>query len=116
MSGPQRMHWALIHHVFRVGADAKKRAAVIYLRSVGRDRMLSAGTLTEMFGPTAAEAETAILASSRQTARELADLRGVSAETLRSQLKAAHAKMGTRTRSELVAQISRLQATIGRVG
>lgn len=88
---------------------------VIYLRNINEHRKLEPAILREMFGLTAAEAETTILASSGQTATDLAAIRGVSPETLRSQLKAAHAKMGTSTRSEMVALVTRLQVTIGRL-
>jgi DNA-binding CsgD family transcriptional regulator len=65
--------------------------------------------LTRLYGLTLAEAEIAIGIATGASTRELAQLRGTQAATVRSQIKAVMAKTSARRQSEVAAKINRLR-------
>ncbi len=62
----------------------------------------STNPVAKIFGLTVAEADVAELLVTGTPLGEIAEIRGVSLETIRTQSKRIHAKVGTRTRAELV--------------
>ena len=67
-----------------------------------RPASIAKDLLRTSFGLTAAEADVAALLAEAHSALEIADLRGVTRETIKSQIKILMSKMGTSRQSEVV--------------
>jgi len=78
------------------------RCALVIVHDLGGD-MGGAGPLQELFGLSGAEAAVAAELAKGRTPREIAGSRGVSIDTVRSQLKAIADKFGCHRQAEIVA-------------
>ena len=78
------------------------------------DAKLLENRLRELFGLTEMEAKCAVLLTHGSTAREIADIRGVSVPTIRTQLKASREKMNVKTSLAIAAKVSKLSMPLGR--
>ena len=67
------------------------------------------GRLSRVYGLTSSEADISVGFATGATVRALAQQRGTKPDTVRTQLKSAMAKIGTRRQSELAALVSRLR-------
>ena len=76
--------------------------AMVMMRDPRAIRSGAAAELVSTFGLTCAEAEIVIALSSGSSRDEIADRRGVSVETLRSQLRSVYSKTGCSRETELV--------------
>ena len=96
----------LVLDIFRLAArDWSLRVspkAIVVLRDPRRVRSAATDLLRENFALTGAEAEIAVLLSAGMSREQIAALRGVTAETLRSQLRALYSKTGCSRETELV--------------
>ncbi|MEP3891406.1 MAG: LuxR C-terminal-related transcriptional regulator [Hellea sp.] len=69
--------------------------------------------LRELFGLTEMEAKCAALLTHGSSAKDIADIRGVSVPTIRSQLKAIREKMNVKTSLAIAAKVSKLSLPLG---
>jgi DNA-binding CsgD family transcriptional regulator len=82
--------------------------AMLIFRDPDRDAPISTDRLRAFFGLSAAEAAVALDLARGRIAPEIAALRGVSAHTLKAQLRSIAAKLGVSRQSEIAAKIAAL--------
>lgn len=88
-----------------VSASQTQGAAVLFIFDPAEQRPLTVGALRRLFGLTNAHAELAVALCAGKSLEEAAIERGVSTNTVRSQLKAMFLKTGTSRQAELVSLI-----------
>jgi len=79
-----------------------KIAAVAFINDPLRSQRPSEAVLRELYGLTSAEVRVALLLSDVHTPRAIAEMIGVTDNTVRSQIKSIYAKTGVRRQSELI--------------
>ena len=84
------------------GSFRRSARVLVVISGLARDRP---GDLVAQLGLTATEAEVACALAEGFSPREIAQSRGVSTHTVRSQMKAIFAKLGVRRQSELAARL-----------
>jgi DNA-binding CsgD family transcriptional regulator len=93
--------------ILSTAADGQRQIVIVVTDPSNRNAGLH-DRLRGLYALTAAEAEVAELLARGWPPRRIADHRGVSTDTIHSQLKAIFSKLGCRRQSELVAMISGL--------
>lgn len=82
--------------------------ALVVARGAERSRARAKQLLQSAFRLTAAEAEVALLLTGGESPDAIAAGRGVALGTVRTQIKAAHAKLGVHRQGELIARVNQL--------
>ena len=89
---------------------ARKRnaIAVVSIQSDGAIQKSVANHMKEQFGCTSAEAQVCEELKKGNSIQEIADIRSVSIETVRTQVKCVFQKTGVKSQAKLVALLSRI--------
>lgn len=101
---------------FSAGGSVMHGAAAVIARHLRKPLSPSVGSLVDLFGLTLAEAQVAIALAGGSTAEAVAQARGVSAETVRSQIRTLLRKTGTsglREFERIMALTATMQVTAG---
>lgn len=82
--------------------SARTPAAVVFVNDPQNEQRAPNHTLRELFGLTPAESRVALLMARGESVNRLADLIGVSRNTVRSQVKSIYAKTGVNRQTDLI--------------
>lgn len=104
------MHAAPLGDAPAFAAGAKRPRAILFLYDLAAASSVSPAVLRELFGLTPAEARTALQLLQGGTAEEMAARLGVSANTVKTQLKAVYAKTNTNRQSDVLKLLLALSA------